>query len=257
MNKIDQLFQNIDKPVLSIYITAGYPQINSLKTILSALEKSGVGMVEIGMPFSDPLADGPVIQEASQIALKNGMTLELLFEQLSEIKVNMPLILMGYLNPVLQFGMDSFLRKSKECGISGTILPDLPVQEYLKHQDKFKSYDIHNILLVTPQSSTERIKYLAGISKGFLYLVSSASTTGTKSFEDASFAYFDRIKEMKLGLPGMIGFGIKTREDFKRAGRLASGAIIGTQFIKHLQPAVGDPNTDIAKMINQFGQAFS
>ena len=257
MNKIDQLFQNTDKPVLSIYITAGYPRLESLKTILPALEKSGVDLVEIGMPFSDPLADGPVIQEASQLALKNGMNLELLFEQLSEIKVNIPLILMGYLNPVLQFGIDKFLQKSKECGISGAILPDLPVQEYLKHQDKFESNGIHNVLLVTPQSTPERIKYLAGISKGFLYLVSSSSTTGTKGFEDANSEYFNRIREMNLDLPGMIGFGIKTREDFERAGSLADGAIIGTKFISHLQPAVEDPDANIAQMINEFGQTFS
>lgn len=257
MNKIDQLFQNTDKPVLSIYITAGYPQLDSLKTILPALEKSGVDLVEIGMPFSDPLADGPVIQEASRIALKNGMNLELLFDQLSEIEVNMPLILMGYLNPVLQFGLDQFLQKSKESGISGTIIPDLPVQEYLKYLEKFESNGIHNILLVTPQSTPERIKYLAGISKGFLYLVSSASTTGTKGFKDANSAYFNRIKEMNLGLPGMIGFGIKTKEDFDRAGKLANGAIIGTQFIKQLQPAVADPETNLAQIINKFGKSFS
>ena len=213
-------------------------------------------MVEIGMPFSDPLADGPVIQEASQLALKNGMNLELLFEQLSEIKVNMPLILMGYLNPVLQYGLDRFLKKSKECGMSGTIIPDLPVQEYLKHQDKFKSSDIHNILLVTPQSTPERIKYLAGISKGSLYLVSSASTTGTKGFEDANSAYFDRIRDMKLNLPGMIGFGIKTKEDFERAGKLADGAIIGTQFIRHIQPTQVESNSDLEKKVKHFVKKF-
>jgi len=256
MNKIDQLFQNNDKPVLSIYITAAYPQIDSLKTILPALEEAGVGLVEIGMPFSDPLADGPVIQEASQVALRNGMNLELLFQQLSEIKVSIPLVLMGYLNPVLQYGLDRFMQKSKECGISGTILPDLPVKEYLKHQDKFEAYGIHNILLVTPQSSPERIIYLAGISRGFLYLVSSASTTGTKGFEEANSSYFDRIKEMNLGLPGMIGFGIKSRDDFERAGQLANGGIIGTQFIRSLQPAVDDPHPDIGQLVSDFVEPF-
>ena len=256
MNKIDHLFQSTDKPVLSIYLTAGYPHLDSLKTILPALEKSGVDLVEIGMPFSDPLADGPVIQESSLVALKNGMNLELLFQQLSEIEVNIPLILMGYLNPVIQFGMDRFLRKCKECGISGTILPDLPVPEYLKNQDKFEANGVHNILLVTPQSSPERINYLADISKGFLYLVSSASTTGTKGFADAESSYFDRIRDMNLGIPGMIGFGIKTKEDFERAGQLANGAIIGTQFIKHLQPAVNDSDRDLATMVNYFVTDF-
>lgn len=256
MNKIDQLFQNTDKPVLSIYITAGYPHLDSLKTILPALEKSGVDMVEIGMPFSDPLADGPVIQEASQVALKNGMNLELLFEQLSEIKTSMPLILMGYLNPVLQFGLERFLQRSQECGVSGTILPDLPVPEYLKHQGQFEKNGIHNILLVTPQSSEERIKHLASVSKGFLYLVSTASTTGTKGFEDANESYFNRIKEMETGLPGIIGFGIKTREDFKRAGDLADGAIIGTQFIRQLQPALADPKLDLESIVEDFAKEF-
>lgn len=252
MNKIDKLFQTTNKPVLSIYITAGYPQIESLSTILPALERSGVDLVEIGMPFSDPLADGPVIQESSLVALQNGMNLELLFQQLEKIKVDIPLVLMGYLNPVLQFGIERFLRRSKECGISGTILPDLPVQEYLKYQDEFESNGIHNILLVTPQSSRDRIKHLAGISKGFLYMVSSASTTGTKGFADADSSYFERIREMELDIPRMIGFGIKTRADFERAGRLADGAIIGTQFIKHLRPAVDDPAVDLEGMVEEF-----
>jgi tryptophan synthase alpha chain len=252
MNKIDTLFKISNKPVLSIYVPAGYPDIESLKTILPALEKAGAGLVEIGMPFSDPLADGPVIQEASQVALKNGMSLKLLFEQLQDIKVDIPLILMGYLNPVMQFGMDRFLEKAHETGISGTILPDLPVQEYIKYQDKFEKYGIHNILLITPQSSDERIRYLASVSKGFLYLVSSSSTTGTKGFANADPAYFNRIREMKLGLPGIIGFGIKTREDFTRAGHLADGAIVGSQFIRHLQPAISDPKADLEAMVESF-----
>ncbi len=256
MNKIDELFNKARKPILSIYLTAGYPELESLKVLLPALEKSGVDMVEIGMPFSDPLADGPVIQESSQVALRNGMNLELLFQQLSELITSMPMILMGYLNPVIQFGLSRFLQKSRECGISGTILPDLPVQEYLKYRDEFEINGIHNILLVTPQSSPERIKYLAGISKGFLYLVSSASTTGTKSFADADSSYFDRIREMDLGIPGMIGFGVRTKKDFERAGQLASGAIIGTQFIKHLQPAVENVDINAEKLATEFVKGF-
>ena len=252
MNKIDILFKTRNKPVLSIYITAGYPGLDSLKTILPALEKAGADLVEIGMPFSDPLADGPVIQEASQVALKNGMSLEVLFKQLEEIHMDIPLILMGYLNPVMQFGIERFLEKAREAVISGTILPDLPVQEYLKYQDQFEKYGIHNILLITPQSSNDRIRYLASVSKGFLYLVSSASTTGTKGFASADPSYFNRVSEMKLGLPGIIGFGIKTREAFERAGQLADGAIIGTQFIRHLQPAVDDPYADLEGMVRGF-----
>ena len=164
---------------------------------------------------------------------------------------------MGYLNPVLQFGLEEFLKKAKQCGISGTILPDLPVQEYLKHKDKFESSGIHNILLVTPQSSDERIRQLASVSRGFLYLVSSASTTGTKGFANADPSYFSRIREMDLGLPGMIGFGIKTKEDFERAGQLADGAIIGTEFIRHLRPAIDDPEVDLEGLVSGFVEEFA
>ena len=216
----------------------------------------GVDLVEIGMPFSDPLADGPVIQAAGQTALNNGMNMELLFKQLKDIDVKIPLILMGYLNPVLQFGLESFLQRSKECGISGTILPDLPVPEYIKHQDKFQEYGLHNVLLVTPQSSDERIKYLASVSRGFLYLVSSASTTGTKGFASADPSYFNKIREMNLGLPGMIGFGIKTREDFERAGELADGAIIGTEFIRNIQAEVSVNRDNLEEVVRQFVKKY-
>lgn len=254
MNKIDTLFRNATKPVLSIYLTAGYPKLDSLMTLLPVLEKSGVDMVEIGMPFSDPLADGPIIQESSQIALGNGMNLTILFEQLSEISLNIPIVLMGYINPILQFGIRSFLKRCKECGVSGTILPDLPVKEYLKYKSDFEENGVHNILLVTPQTSPERVKYLAQISRGFLYVVSSASTTGTRSFADADPSYFARLKDMNIQIPRMIGFGIQTRKDFERAGHFGQGAIIGSRFIQLISEKTMNNDEGIDSLITTFVQ---
>ena len=231
MNKIDQTFKNNNKPLLSIYVTAGYPEIDSLLSILPALEESGVDMVEIGMPFSDPLADGPVIQKSSQIALDNGMNLEVLFNQLASLNFNIPIILMGYLNPVWQYGIERFLQRCNECGVSGTIIPDLPLSEYLKFKLLFEENQIYNILLATPQTSDERIRILAQETKGFLYAVSSASTTGTKEFSESDPAFFERLKNHITDTQIMIGFGIKNRSDFIKAGELADGAIIGSQFI--------------------------
>ncbi len=235
MNKIDLAFSEAKGPLLSIYFTAGYPKIDSLKMILPALEQAGVDLVEIGMPFSDPLADGPVIQKSSQKAIENGMNLNLMFEQLRELKLNIPLILMGYLNPVWQYGIEKFLKSCQDCGVSGTILPDLPLEEYNKFSEEFKKNNVHNILLVTPQSSDERLRRIAGLSKGFIYAVSSASTTGTKGFSESNPEFFERIKALAPSVPIMIGFGIKSREDFKRAGQLSDGAIIGTEFIRMLE----------------------
>lgn len=252
MNKIDLLFSQSEKSLLSIYVTAGFPHLDSLKSIVPALEHAGVDFVEIGMPFSDPLADGPVIQKSSQLALENGMNLRLLFRQLEEITTEMPLILMGYINPVLQFGMEKFLRECRDKGISGTILPDLPIEEYFKYQNLFEKYGIYNILLVTPQTSPDRVKYLAEIGKGFLYLVSSASTTGTKGFAEADPSFFQKIKEMKLRLPAMIGFGIQTPMDFKKAGSLSRGAIIGSKFIELLGSNPKGSAIEIRDQIDKF-----
>lgn len=252
MNKINTLFKNAESPILSIYLTAGFPELGSLKQFLPALEKSGVDLVEVGMPFSDPLADGPIIQDSSLTALNNGMNLKLLFEQLADIDTKIPIVLMGYFNPVLQFGVERFLEKCKECGVSGTILPDLPVEEYLKYEDHFEKNSVHNILLVTPQTSTERVKYLAGMSKGFLYLVSSASTTGTKGFSEVNSSFFLRLREMELNIPTLIGFGIQTNKDFKRAGKLSDGAIIGSKFIKLISEKINSNNNDIDSMVAKF-----
>ncbi len=243
MNRIDELFIQKKNNILSVYFTAGFPSLNSTSEIICELEKSGVDLIEIGMPFSDPLADGPVIQRSSQKALENGMSIRILFEQISNIrsKVKIPLILMGYLNPVLQFGMDSFLDKASEIGIDGVILPDLPLQEYLEsYQLQFEEAGIHNIMLITPQTNAERIKLIDKHSGGFVYMVSSASTTGTsKNIFDVHADYFQNISAMNLGKPRLIGFGISNRENFNQACKHANGAIIGTAFIH----AISEPGS--------------
>jgi tryptophan synthase alpha chain len=235
MNRIDQLFQNKSEKILSIYFTAGHPGLLDAIPIIKSLEKSGVDMIEIGMPFSDPMADGPVIQESSQVALNNGMTLKFLFEQLKSIRneVKIPLLLMGYLNPVLRFGFEKFCKKCKEVGIDGLILPDLPFDEFEeKYQSVFEENSLYSIFLVTPQTSTERIKKIDSLSKGFIYLVSSFSTTGSGKGISKSQDYFERIKDMTLKNHKIIGFGIKDRDSFYTACNYANGAIIGTSFVK-------------------------
>ncbi|SHI34607.1 tryptophan synthase, alpha chain [Mesonia phycicola] len=237
MNRISHKLQE-DKKLLSIYFTAGYPQLNDTKTILENLEKSGVDMVEIGLPFSDPLADGPTIQASSTQALNNGMTTEKLFEQLKDIRktVTIPLIIMGYFNPILQYGIENFCKKCAEIGIDGLIIPDLPLEVYTEeYQAIFQQYGLQNIFLITPQTSEKRIQQIDEASEGFIYMVSSASITGAKnSFGDAQQAYFERIDQMKLQHPQIVGFGISNAETFDKATQFAKGAIIGSAFIKHL-----------------------
>jgi tryptophan synthase alpha chain len=238
MNRIDQLFQVKKEKVLSIYFTAGHPELNDTVPIIKALEKSGVDMVEIGMPFSDPMADGPVIQQSSQKALTNGMSLKLLFEQLKNIRlqVKIPLLLMGYLNPVLQYGIENFCKKCREVGIDGVILPDLPLEEFAEiYQPVFEKNGLHNIFLVSPQTGEERLRKFDNYSKGFIYIVSSYSTTGSGKGLEQSQPYFERIKTSQLKNHKMIGFGIKDRETFKNACQYANGAIIGTAFVKALE----------------------
>ncbi|MGV8135563.1 MAG: tryptophan synthase subunit alpha [Mangrovibacterium sp.] len=238
-NRINQLFQDKTNNILSIYFTAGYPGANDTATIIRELEKNGVNLIEIGMPFSDPVADGPVIQSSSHVALQNGMSIKKLFEQLKGIRqqVKIPLILMGYLNPVLQFGVENFCIKCAETGIDGLILPDLPPDVY---QEEFKAlfekYNLHNILLITPQTSDKRLKEIDEASTGFIYMVSSSSTTGIKNkVADFHREYFERIQKMQLKNPRLIGFGISNRETFGNACRYAQGAIIGSAFIKALE----------------------
>lgn len=237
MNRINQKLQE-NKKLLSIYFTAGYPKIDDTATIIQRLEKSGVDMIEIGLPFSDPLADGPTIQASSTQALKNGMTTEVLFNQLKGIRqsVNIPLIIMGYFNPILQYGVEAFCKKCQEIGIDGLIIPDLPVDVYHdEYKATFEKYGLINVFLITPQTSVERINYIDSISNGFIYMVSSASVTGSQSgFGAEQTSYFKRIADMNLNNPQIIGFGISNNETFTQATQYAKGAIIGSAFIKHL-----------------------
>lgn len=237
MNRIQNKLQE-NKKLLSIYFTAGYPNINDTVSTIQNLEKSGVDMIEIGLPFSDPLADGPTIQASSTQALKNGMTSEVLFEQLKDIRksVNIPLIIMGYFNPMFQYGVEAFCKKCQENGIDGLIIPDLPVDVYHEeYQSIFEKYGLINVFLITPQTSDERIQYIDSISKGFIYMVSSASTTGAQvGFGDQQTNYFERIGKMNLKNPQVIGFGISNNETFTQATKYAKGAIIGSAFVKHI-----------------------
>jgi tryptophan synthase alpha chain len=237
MNRILTKLQE-DKKLLSIYYTAGYPHINDTVTTIQNLEKNGVDMIEIGLPFSDPLADGPTIQDSSTKALKNGMTTEVLFDQLKDIRktVDIPLIIMGYFNPMFQYGMEAFCKKCKDIGIDGLIIPDLPVDVYHEdYQAIFEKYDLINVLLITPQTSDERIRYIDSVSNGFIYMVSSASTTGAQSgFGSEQTEYFERIAKMNLKNPQVIGFGISNNETFIQATEYAKGAIIGSAFVKHV-----------------------
>lgn len=237
MNRIHQKLKE-DKKLLSIYFTAGYPNLDDTVPIIQELERSGVDMVEIGLPFSDPLADGPTIQESSTIALKNGMNSELLFEQLKDIRVSVsiPLIIMGYFNPILQYGVESFCKKCQEVGIDGMIIPDLPMDVYNEqYKTIFESYGLINIFLITPQTSDERIKFIDSISNGFIYMVSTASTTGAKiGFGEEQLAYFKRISNMKLNNPLIVGFGISNKNTFTQATTNTKGTIIGSAFIKFL-----------------------
>ena len=237
MNRINKKLAE-DHKLLSIYFTAGYPKFEDTVTVIEALEKSGADMIEIGLPFSDPLADGPTIQESGSIALKNGMTTHKLFEQLKDIRksVSIPLIIMGYFNPMLQYGVEKFCQKCEEIGIDGLIIPDLPVDVYSeKYKQSFEKYGLLNVFLITPQTSEERIRFIDSVSNGFIYMVSSASVTGnTSGFGEETKSYFRRISEMKLKNPQIVGFGIGDSKSFQEATTYAKGAIIGSAFIKHL-----------------------
>lgn len=238
MNRIKRLFKNKDKDILNIYFTAGYPDLDDTESIILELEKSGADLIEIGMPYSDPLADGPTIQESGQIALKNGMTLDLLFEQISILrtKSEIPLVLMGYFNQVMQYGEERFFKRCQEAGVDGLILPDLPIDVYESdYQQLIEQYDLTISFLITPQTREARIRKIDKLSTAFVYVVSRASITGAKSsIEDQQIAYFNRINEMGLQSPRLIGFGISNNETFRKACQYANGAIIGSAFIKAL-----------------------
>lgn len=239
MNRINELFADKgDKRILSIYYTAGYPTIDSTLEIAEALEKSGADFLEIGFPYSDPVADGPVIQHSSEVALRNGMTLPVLFEQLAELRrhISIPVLLMGYVNPVLQYGVEKFCQSCRAVGVDGAIIPDLPMYEYEeRYHDVFKANGVSNIFLVTPQTSQERIRKIDELSTSFIYLLSSSATTGKNlSVSEDTAAYFSRIRNMKLKNPVVVGFGISNRDTFRRATDYADGAIVGSAFVRLL-----------------------
>jgi tryptophan synthase alpha chain len=238
-NRINKLFQEKKERILSVYFTAGYPNLDDTVPIIQELVKNGVDLIEIGMPFSDPVADGPVIQHSSLISLQNGMSIRKLFDQLKNIRqtVDIPLILMGYINPVLQYGVAAFCKKCNEIGIDGLIIPDLPMDVYEEEfKSVFEANNLHNIFLITPQTSEERLKLIDQVSSGFIYMVSSNATTGAKtSVSDFQKQYFERVNSMALKNPRMIGFGISNAETFENACQYASGAIIGSAFVKALE----------------------
>ena len=249
-NKLSTLLNSDKRDLLSIYVTAGYPALNDTCEIILNCEKSGVDLMEIGIPFSDPLADGPVIQQSGQQALDNGMTLKLLFDQLIEIKtsVKFPLLLMGYYNSILQFGTENFCKRCREVGISGLIIPDLPLAIFNSElKELFEQYHLHNILLMTPQTSEERILDIDQHSTAFIYAVSSASTTGSKSGISDSMAFLEKLEKMKLDHPILTGFNINNRTAYLQACKYTRGAIIGSSFIKAISE-----NNSIEKNIHTY-----
>lgn len=237
MNRIDELFERKNSGVLNIYCTAGYPETDSTLPVMRALQEAGVDMIELGMPYSDPLADGPVIQASSARALRNGMTIGKLFTDLKDFRrsVHLPVILMGYLNPVLQFGFEKFCEQAAGIGIDGLIIPDLPMHEFeTDYRAVIERYGLKFIFLVTPETSEERMRRLDTLSSGFLYAVSSSTTTGNQKDIAQQTAYFERLKAMQFRNPVLIGFGINSKQTFNTACRYVNGAIIGTAFIQAL-----------------------
>lgn len=238
MSRIQALFGLKKQGVLNVYCTAGYPELNSTMDVILTLEKSGVDLIELGMPYSDPLADGPVIQASSSRALQNGMSIEVLFNQLKTLrtKTQIPLILMGYMNPVIQYGFQKFCEDAAAVGVDGLILPDLPEYEYeMIYGDIIKKAGLDFIFLVTPETSETRIKKLDSLSSGFLYAVSSSATTGNEKDFDQVTVYLQRLKDMQLKNPVLVGFGIKDKTTFEKACQYANGAIIGSAYIKALE----------------------
>lgn len=257
MNRINQLFDSKKENILSVYFTAGFPHLNDTREILHQLQTQGVNLVEIGIPFSDPMADGVVIQQSSHTALENGMTLHLLFEQLSGVRseIDIPLIMMGYLNPIIQFGFENFCRSCQTTGIDGVIIPDLPFNEYMNEYKPIADrYGVSVVMLITPQTSEERIRLIDQHTESFIYMVSSASTTGAQSsFNNDKQSYFRRINTMGLRNPRLIGFGISNEETLQAAFANASGGIIGSQFIKELQQSPDDIATAVKNLLLKLG----
>lgn len=242
-NRLSTLFASGKSNLLNVYFTAGFPELNATIPILQTLQEAGADLVEIGMPYSDPLADGPTIQQSNTVALRNGMSIKKLFEQLASVRetVTLPVILMGYLNPVLQYGFERFCREAAQLGVDGLILPDMPLQEYEdEYKPIFDQYNLSAIFLITPQTSEERIRKIDALTNSFIYMVSTASTTGnTVAGTDSQLAYFERIRQMNLKNAKLIGFGISDKKSFDLACRYAEGAIIGSAFIKVIQQPAG------------------
>ena len=252
MNRINQVF-NKKKNLLSIYFTAGFPEKDDTLKIIEELDKSKVDMIEIGLPFSDPLADGPTIQKGSEKALSNGMTTDLLFKQLKDLRKvpNIPIVIMGYINPILHYGVEKFCSNCKNIGVDGLIIPDLPVDIFKKnYKNIFENYGLNMMFLITPQTPNERIYLIDELSKGFIYMVSSSSITGSKkNLEDVSFEYFDKISKMNLNNPSIVGFGISNRKTYEKVIEKSKGAIIGSAFINFIEQ---NGLEDIGKFIKKF-----
>lgn len=239
MSKLTNLFKTKQSNLCSVFFTAGFPNLNDTEQIIKNLESNGVDFIEVGLPYSDPLADGPTIQHSSSIALENGMNLDIIFSQLEALKdsVKTPLVLMGYLNQILKYGEDKFCQKCKDCGIETVIIPDLPMIEYENHyQQLFANYGISNVFLITPQTSEERIRKIDKITNAFIYVVASSSITGAKGeISEKQIAYFERIQKMNLKSTLIVGFGISNKSTFNTACKYMNGAIIGSAFINFLQ----------------------
>jgi tryptophan synthase alpha chain len=252
-NRITDLFKNKNKKLLSVFYTAGFPKLESTVPIAKTLQDAGADIIEIGIPFSDPVADGPTIQESNKLALENGMNLKLLVEQVKQIRgegVTIPIILMGYLNPVMQYGIEKFVKDASKAGVDGLIIPDLPLYEFEeKYKDLFADANLCNTFLISPTTSEERIKRIDAITNGFIYAVSSSSTTGAKTqFSDDQIRYFEALKKAKLNNPYLIGFGISNHATFSKASEYSSGAIVGSAFINLLKES-GDQQRDIMQFV--------
>ena len=252
-NRLDALFARKEGGILNVYFTAGHPELESTPKIILALEKNGVDLIELGMPYSDPMADGPTIQDSSQKALANGMTVDRLFSQVAEVRKTseVPLIVMGYLNQMIQYGKEKFLSRAAEVGIDGLIIPDLPMELFEKnYKEQFDKYSIRKTFLITPETSEERIKKISSLSKGFIYMVSKSSITGSSSeITDSQTSYFQRIKNLNLSNPKLIGFGIHDKSTYQTACENSNGAIIGSAFIRALENGQTDIENAVADFI--------
>jgi tryptophan synthase alpha chain len=259
MNKINQLFsENKNRKLLSLYFCAGAPTLDGTADVILALQRGGIDMIEVGIPFSDPMADGPVIQDAATKALRNGMTLHTLFTQLAAVKeqVNIPLVFMGYLNPIMQYGIEAFCQSCADSGVSGVIIPDLPFDDYLQLVKPVADrYDLRVVMLITPETSEERIRFIDEHTDGFIYMVSSAAVTGTQqSFDEQKQAYFRRINQMQLRNPRIIGFGISNRQTLESAQQNAAGAIIGSKFVTLLDEAHGNAEEALNRLYHSLSE---